>query len=353
MTSFPHPSRASRFVRTLSVLGLISGLIVTLAAQEKAVPPAPVPGNFDPTPGQLESVKIKAAPAPSRVQAHSPRDDAGTWSSTDFASANPRLPSLVIAGDSTASTGDAAHRGWGAVLIDYFDPAKVNIVNRAIGGRSFRSFYGEGAWRKLVDGLKPGDFVIIEFGHNDGGPVADGPARGDLPGTGDDTQVVTKRDGTTETVHSYGWYTRTFIRDVKAKGATPIVSSTTVRNMWTNPKATFRDSTITEKKDGYDPSADRVERGMGHMLEWARQVAAEEKVAFLDHSNITADVYEKIGREETAKYFPADHTHTSTDGAAKNAETLIAGLKAIPGMPLVNFLNEKGRAIPAYTATAH
>lgn len=337
--------RFVRLVRVPCCIALLGGAVVSLPAQEKT---APVPGNFDPTPGQPALVKGKAAPAVPRVQAHSPRDDSGVWSPTDFAAVNPKLPSLVIAGDSTASTGDNAHRGWGAVLMDYFDPAKVNIVNRAIGGRSFRSFYGEGSWQKLVDGLKPGDFVIIEFGHNDGGPVADGPARGDLPGTGDDTQVVTKPNGSTETVHSYGWYTRTFIRDVKAKGATPIVSSTTVRNMWTNPKATFRDSVITEKKDGYDASADRVERGMGHMLEWARQVAAEEKVAFLDHSNITADVYEKIGREETAKYFPADHTHTSTDGAAKNAETLIAGLKAIPGMPLVDFLNDKGRAIPAY-----
>ncbi|HWA09682.1 MAG TPA: rhamnogalacturonan acetylesterase [Opitutaceae bacterium] len=323
-------------------LGLCLACALPLPAQEKTATP-PVPGNFD----GPAAAAAKAAPGRPRLEVHSPRDDQ-PWSPTDFAAANPKLPTLVIAGDSTASTGDTAHRGWGAVLIDYFDPVRVNVVNRAIGGRSFRTFYGEGAWQKVVDGLKPGDFVVIEFGHNDGGPVADGPARGDLPGVGDETQVVTKPNGASETVHTYGWYTRTFIRDVKAKGATPIVSSTTVRNMWSNPNASFRDAVITKKKDGYRPADDRVERGMGHMLEWARQVAAEEHVAFLDHSNITADTYEKAGREETAKFFPADHTHTSTEGAIRNAETLIAGLKALPDQPLVAFLNEKGKAIPAY-----
>lgn len=341
------PFRASGFATIFVMLGLILGQAVSSRAEEKSAPPN-VPGNFDPSQSPAPAT-TKGGPARApRVQAHSPRDDRAAWSPTDFAQANPKLPTLVIAGDSTASTGDPAHRGWGAPLVDYFDTAKVNVINRAIGGRSFRSFYAEGAWQKVVDGLKPGDFVVIEFGHNDGGGVADGPARGDLPGTGDDIQVVTKRDGTAETVHTYGWYTRKFIRDAKAKGATPIISSTTVRNLWTNPNATFRDSVITEKKAGYRSADDRVERGMGHMLEWAKQVAAEENVAFLDHSNITADVYEKMGREETAKFFPADHTHTSTDGAMKNAETFIAGLKSLPDMPLASFLNERGKAIAAY-----
>jgi hypothetical protein len=87
---------------------------------------------------------------------------------------------------------------------------------------------------------------------------------------------------------------------------------------------------------------------MGQMLVWARKVAQEEKAPFVDHSNITADVYEKLGQDAVAKFFPADHTHTSTDGAVTNAETFIAGLKAIPDMPLVDFLNEKGKRIEAY-----
>lgn len=280
------------------------------------------PGDFDAPPrGQPAGARREA------VRAHSPRDDQDHWTPTDFAAANPHLPTLVIAGDSTASTGDPAHRGWGAVLIDFFDTNKVNVINRARGGRSFRTFYGEGLWRQVVDALKPGDFVVIEFGHNDGGRVTDSKGRADLPGIGDETQDVTRRDGKTETVHTYGWYLRKFIRDVKAKGATPIVSSTTVRNIWKNGK---------------------VERGMGHMLEWARQVAQEEKVPFVDHSDITADLYEKIGQAEVATLFPADHTHTSTLGAGLNAETFIAGLRALSNMPLVDYLNSTGKAIEAY-----
>jgi hypothetical protein len=126
------------------------------------------------------------------------------------------------------------------------------------------------------------------------------------------------------------------------------VASTTVRNIWNNPNATFRDATITNKKDNYNPADDRVERSTGYMLEWAKQVAMEENAVFIDHSNITADRYEKMGREEASKFFPVDHTHASTDGAVLNAETFIAGLKVLPSMPLVGFLNDKGEAIEAY-----
>jgi rhamnogalacturonan acetylesterase len=330
-----------------AALGTTLGLTTVNRAQGHQ----PLPnehGDINTLRGQQAAPGERGAGATPQVQAHSPRDDMGQWSPTDFARANPNLPTLVIAGDSTAATGDPNHRGWGAPLIDYFDTNKVNIINRAVAGRSFRTFYGEGKWRQVVDALKQGDFVVIEFGHNDGGGIEGPMARGDLPGTGDETQTVTRADGTTETVHTYGWYTHKFIRDVKEKGATPIVSSTTVRNIWSNPNAAFRDATITSRQDNYSPADDRVERGMGHMMEWANLVAKEENVAFVDQSNITADQYEKMGREETSKFFPVDHTHTSTDGAVLNAETFIAGLKALPNQRLVGFLNDKGKAIETY-----
>jgi rhamnogalacturonan acetylesterase len=84
-----------------------------------------------------------------------------------------------------------------------------------VAGRFFRTFYGEGKWQQVVDALKPGDFIVIEFGHNDGGGIEDPKGQGDLPGIGDETQTVTRADGTTETMHTYGWNTRKFIRDVK------------------------------------------------------------------------------------------------------------------------------------------
>ena len=203
-------------------------LAALLTLSTAAVAQVREPGNFDPTTAPATR-PARSAPA---ARSHSPRDDQRNWTPTDFTKANPALPTLIIAGDSTASTGDPDHRGWAAVLVDFFDKSKINIVNRAVGGRSFRTFYGEGKWKQITDALKPGDFVVIEFGHNDGGGANTSTGRGDVPGTGDDTADVTKRDGSTETVHSFGWYLRTFIRDTKAKGATPIVSTPTVRNAW-------------------------------------------------------------------------------------------------------------------------
>lgn len=241
--------------------------------------------------------------------------DKRTWTPGDLRQINPRLPTLFITGDSTAGTGNPTHRGWGAPLIDYFDTNRINVINRAIAVRSFRSFLREKRWQQVLDALKPGDFVVIEFGHNDGG---------DLPGLGDETKEETLA-GATETVHTYGWYVRKFVRDVKARGATPIVSSTTVRNIW---------------KDG------KVERGMGRMLQWARQVAREENVPFLDHSDLIADRYEKMGPAAVQPFFPNDHTETSTAGAILNAQVFVSGLKMLTNVPLAGFLNDRGRSLP-------
>jgi hypothetical protein len=88
------------------------------------------------------------------------------------------------------------------------------------------------------------------------------------------------------------------------------------------------------------------------MISWARQVCQPEKIAIVDHCQITAELYEKMGREAVAKLFIQDHTHTTTEGAVINAETLIAGLKALKEMPLVKFLNDKGSAIASYKPTS-
>src|SRR3954451_15975687 len=147
---------------------------------------------------------------------------------------NPALPTIWIAGDSTAARGrGAAQQGWGVPFADYFDPAKINVANRARGGRSSRTFVNEGLWDQLLADVKKGDTVLIQFGHNDGGPVDKAPARGSLPGLGEETQEI--ENATThrpETVHTFGWYLRKMIADTRAKGANPIVLSLTLRNVW-------------------------------------------------------------------------------------------------------------------------
>jgi lysophospholipase L1-like esterase len=254
------------------------------------------------------------------------------------------LPTLFIAGDSTAARNNSdIQRGWGAVLIDYFDTGKINLVNYAQGGASFPSYYAS-RWPQIVAALKPGDFVVIEFGHNGG----------HLSGIGEDTRAGL--DG--REIHTFGWYVRKFAADARSIGATPIISTPTVRNIWTNPDAKFNDSTIISKNENYNPAKDKVERSMGQpldngMISWARLICEQEKIAFVDHCLITAELYEKMGRDAVAKLFIQDHTHTTTAGAVLNAETFITGLKALKEMPLVNYLNERGNTLAIQTASVN
>ena len=264
-------------------------------------------------------------------QVDHPREN-GKWSSTRFEDRNEDLPTVYVVSDSTAATGRTNTRGWGAVLLDYFDDERINVINRAVGGRSFRTFTREKRWEQIVEVLKPGDFVIIELGHNDGGGARNPRGRGDVPGIGDETETVTRPDGSKEIVHSFGWYLRKYVRESRDKGATPIVSTTTVRNLW---------------GDG------RVERGMGRMRDWAEEVAKQEAAFFIDHSNLAADHYERVGREESTKYHPQDHTHTNVSGAIVNAETFIAGLRANAAISLNKFLNAQGRSIEAVAPQPH
>ncbi len=245
---------------------------------------------------------------------------------TGSAAINPALPSIFIAGDSTAADGIPDAIGWGKPFPKYFDSAKINIVNEARGGRSSRTFVAEGLWDKLLADVKPNDYVLIQFGHNDGGEInGDKIARGSLPGLGDESQEIdnqlTKQH---ETVHTFGWYMRKMISDTRAKGATPILFSLTVRNIW---------------KDGH------IERGSGRYGEWTRDLAKSENTAFIDLTNLMADRFEQMGEPAVAPLFPKDHTHTSEEGADLNAQGVIAGLKATRENAIIRTFSAVGRAI--------
>ncbi|HVX86743.1 MAG TPA: GDSL-type esterase/lipase family protein [Phycisphaerae bacterium] len=276
-----------------------------------------------------------AAPGGQPATQPHPRDKL-PFTNTSLTKLDPKLPTLFIAGDSTAATGPLTARdgnpirGWAAVLVDYFDTSKVNLCNYAIGGARFNSYLAPGRgggaspWDQLLGAVKAGDFVVIQFGQNSG----------PLPGIGDDVQEVAGRGGGPgTTLHTHGWYLRKMIRDVKAKGATPIAMTLTVRDVWTNGKV----ERLKEQKPGE-----------GGMSDWTREVAAQEHVAVIDESNIAGDMYDKLGQTEADKLFADHHLHTTTAGAIINCEAFISGLKAIPDMPLVADLNAKGKAIPAY-----
>src|SRR2546430_191873 len=122
------------------------------------------------------------------------------------------LPALFIIGDSTVNNGTKGLQGWGTPLTCHFDPAKIHVQNKARGGRSSRTYYTEGLWDQVRDSLKTGDFVLMQFGHNDGGPLTGGRARASIKGNGEETKAVEDQTtGKKELVHTYGWYLRKYI----------------------------------------------------------------------------------------------------------------------------------------------
>jgi lysophospholipase L1-like esterase len=234
---------------------------------------------------------------------------------------DPKLPTLFIVGDSTARNN--ADLGWGDHLAPLFNLTEINVANRAVAGRSSRSYIAEGHWAALLAELKAGDYVLIQMGHNDGAgtPEAvlhDTKNRTSLKGLGNETvdvpitEAMAKAYATgpfagkpVETVHTYGWYVRKMIDEAKAKGAIPMVVTPTVRNIWSPCRN--------------NPAQRCIERDFGNLHELDTAIAAQEKVYLIDMGTLAANAFESMGEKDTATFFPVDHTHTNALGAEINA----------------------------------
>lgn len=237
-------------------------------------------------------------------------------------------PVVFITGDSTVKNKDSDKDGmwgWGSQAYTVFDENKVTCVNVAKAGRSTRSYVREGRWEQVYNSLQPGDFVLLQFGHNDICPITDVKERGVIPGTADTCHVYKmEKDGRYEVVYSFGWYLRKMIDDCREKGATPILVSLTPRNEW--PKG-------------------KVERRNGSYGKWYREVVEQTGVDFLDVHNISADFLDKKfaskseekSKKAASKYFNRDHTHTSLAGARMNAQSVAKGLRDM-NSPLAAYL---------------
>lgn len=238
---------------------------------------------------------------------------------SSFAVLQQEKPTLYLIGDSTVRNTDKEQWGWGSLLPEFFDSAKITVSNQAMAGRSTRTFIKEGRWEKVLSALKKGDFVMMQFGHNEGSKPDTTRAgyRGVLKGTGEDSVQLTWPNGNPETVHSYGWYLRKFIREARAKGATPIVLSMIPRNE-------FREGKVL-----------RADKDYG---KWAKEIADAEGGLFVDLNAITAAKYDAWGAEKVKAFFPGDHTHTNKDGARVNAASVVEGIKANAENPLNHYL---------------
>lgn len=241
-------------------------------------------------------------------------------------------PVVFITGDSTVKNKDSDKDGmwgWGSQAYTVFDQEKVTCVNVAKAGRSTRSYVREGRWEQVYNTLQPGDFVLLQFGHNDICPIADAKERGVIPGTADTCHVYKmEKDGRYEVVYSFGWYLRKMIDDCREKGATPILVSLTPRNEWPHGK-------VERRNDSYG--------------KWYREVVEQTGVDFLDVHNISADFLdrkfasksEEKSKKAASRYFNNDHTHTSLAGARMNAQSVAKGLRDI-NSPLAAYL-KKGK----------
>ena len=232
-----------------------------------------------------------------------------------------KTTTIFVIGDSTAANKDISggkqERGWGMVLQSYFDD-NIRVDNRALNGRSSLSFINEGHWEKVLQSMKPGDYVIIQFGHNDEKPAAD---RHTDPGTTFDANL------------------RRFVLESRARGGIPILCNAVVRrNFYRQVDSSvddesLRNTTYEDEKVNSDTLIDTH----GAYLLSPRNVARELGVPFIDANRVTHDLEQGMGIEGSRRlhmwFRPGEHpsvpkgrkdnTHYNVYGA-----TVVAGLLA-------------------------
>jgi lysophospholipase L1-like esterase len=239
---------------------------------------------------------------------------------------NKDKPILYLIGDSTVKNGRGngsnGQWGWGSFIADYFDLQKIDIQNKALGGTSSRTFYNKPKlWQQVLDSIRSGDYVIMQFGHNDSSPIVDTlRARGTIKGNGDEYREVNNPLlKQREMVYSYGFYLRRFVKNIQDKGATAIICSPIPRNSW---------------------EADKVRRS--DYAIWAEEAALKSGAFYVPlHEQIVAE-YEKIGKDHVAgQFFEAkDATHTIKAGAELNAAIIAQFLKKNRQIGLEKYLKK-------------
>ena len=236
-------------------------------------------------------------------------------------------PVIYLIGDSTMKNGQDngsnGQWGWGHILHYFFDETKVTVENDAVGGTSTRTFFqSANMWGRVAPKLQQGDYVIMQFGHNDNTapPATDTMRyRSTINGNGDETVQGPKDASTMETIHTFGWYIRQYVTQARDKKATAIVCSLIPRNGWNGAKMNRADN--------------------GYAL-WSRQAAEQAGGFFLPLNALIADKCDALGKDKvTAQFFPPNETtHTNWAGAKLNAGCVVDGIKALKDCPLKDML---------------
>ena len=226
---------------------------------------------------------------------------------------------IFMIGDSTMANKDISggkmERGWGMMLKNFFTE-DVIVDNHALNGRSSKSFISEGHWQKVVKKIKPGDYVFIQFGHND---EKDDPKRHTDPGTTFDENL------------------RKFVKETRMRGGIPVLFNSVVRRIFTNSTTAVADDDTRSNSSAGLVEGDTLVDTHGDYLLSPRNVARELDVPFVDANKITHDLEQGLGADNSKKlhmwYLPnevpslpkgrQDNTHYNVYGAY-----VVAGLLA-------------------------
>ncbi|KAF7303301.1 Rhamnogalacturonan acetylesterase [Mycena kentingensis (nom. inval.)] len=237
---------------------------------------------------------------------------------------------IWLAGDSTMALGggggNSGTQGWGVPVASFFN---IPVKNNAVGGTSARSYSDQGRFTTIVNSVRAGDFVMIEFGHND---VHASPDNGKQDAVGDGyniTAVVTDAAGHQILIHSFAWYVENAVNALKAKGAVPIISSLTPDNLWstTNPPIIGPDG--------------------GRFVQYAKSVSVDTNITYVNHYAYTAQAYNALGMAFVSSnfYSTADHLHTLPAGATAVAQAFVRGLLC-GNSALKSHVNSAGQSVP-------
>lgn len=216
---------------------------------------------------------------------------------------NKKKITVWMIGDSTMSIKETKaypETGWGMPFV-YFWDSTVTIDNRAKNGRSTKSFLAEGRWQPVVDNLQEGDYVFIQFGHND-----ESKDKGERYATPDEFKNNLRK----------------YVNETRNKKAIPVLITPVSRRK-------FKDGTALETHAEYSP--------------FVREVAKELDVAFIDLDTKSKELYQQFGEETTKLLFlqlkPGEHpnypdgkednTHFSELGARLIAEIVLKEIKEL------------------------
>ncbi|MCR4853770.1 MAG: rhamnogalacturonan acetylesterase [Prevotella sp.] len=245
-----------------------------------------------------------------------------------------KVTTVFMIGDSTMANKDISddkqERGWGMVLQSYFTD-DIRVENHAVNGRSSKSFIDEGRWQKVVDRIKPGDYVFIQFGHNDEKAAED---RHTDPGTTFDANL------------------KKFVVETREKGGIPVLFNAVVRRNFYKQVSddvddeSLRNTTFADLDEKVN--SDTLIDTHGAYLLSPYNVAKEMHVPFVNANRVTHDLEQSLGIEGSRRlhmWFKPNEHPSVPKGRKDNTHYNIYGAHVVAGL----LIDEIGRQVPALT----